>query len=639
MSTNHDSFVKATLVDNSVISPTPDPTPVGFTYLQPFFSHKGEDNVIKRFSGIGSFTREYGSDIDAVKKFGHGGLIASEILSGGGVVDGCRLMPTGAKAAGVVLCVGIGSLGEGIAAKKYVRIITKPVVSGGELVNLKPYMTDADGVVITVVPVIDPEDPPLTAPDHYYVYPLVVAYATGRGTYGNDFGMKIELDSARDGKNPDGRRYITRFYDGSVILGDAFDFISASFNPDAVAIPGSEIPDSYDIVLDKFKTSFYLPVVSYYSSENYETILDELKGFAGLTVPDKEKYLIDFLFGVALKNQSYAKIVFESVSLLEDGLVSFVGGNDGDLYDETMVDDNGTMRMQKDISREQLLVAFYSGTIDSNIYDARIIDAGITLDAWWPIAVKEAMVGVFGEEVRDDIFVICDLGEGVSTLSQATTAAAGLVSAVGHPYGSVAINIHNGVTRNRVKNIRTSGNYEIASGLPTLYRTKGPFTVYAGYQSGRVRNMTFDFYPKVIKNDIEIKPLRDSNLVFAMKLDRSKDFFFMSDDSQYKTDYSVLGSTRNLIFAGEVIRTVRKVLVKYSFHPENAAGAIPQATTELTTLFSSRWFPNNIPIAFSIFQTRNDKINKNASVNISIEFPDVIETWKVTITANRQPLV
>ena len=113
----------------------------------------------------------------------------------------------------------------------------------------------------------------------------------------------------------------------------------------------------------------------------------------------------------------------------------------------------------------------------------------------------------------------------------------------------------------------------------------------------------------------------------------------MSDDSQYKTEYSVLGSTRNLIFAGEVIRTVRKVLVKYSFHPENAAGAIPQATNELNTLFAGRWFPNGIPISFTIFQTRNDKINKTASVNLSIQFPDVIETWNVTITANREPLV
>lgn len=637
MSTNHDTFVKTTLIDNSIVQPTPEPTPIGFTYLQPFFSKKGEDGVIKRFSGIGTFSLEYGDDVDNVKKYGHGGLVASEVLSGGGVVDACRLMPSAAKIAGIVIGIGIGSFGVGAAAKKYVRIVTKAIgtsVAG----NLMPYMIDPAGTVITTIPEDDPENP-ATAPLYYNVYPLLVATATGKGTFGNDYGVSITLDTSRDGKNTDGRRYIIRFYDGAVILGDAFDFISAAFNPEAVAIPGSEIPDSYDYVYDKFKSTFYLPVNSYYSSDNYETIVDELKDFAGLTDVEKEKHLIDFIYGVELKNQDYEKIVFESASILDAGLIRLTGGTDGDLYSEVMMNDGGVQRKTKDVVREQLLIAFYSGQIDQNIYDHRIIDAGITLDAWWSDKVKETMVGVFGEEVRDDIFVYCDLGEGVETLSQAMSAATNLISKVSHPYGSVGIMIHNGLTKNRVKNIRTTGCYEIASGLPTLYRGIGPFTVYAGYQAGRVRNMKFDFYPKVVKNEIEIKPIRESNLIFAMKLDRSDNFFFMSDDSQYKTDFSVLGSCRNLIFAGEVVRTVRKVLIKYSFHPENAAGAIAGATNELNTIFAGRWFPNNIPIVFNIFQTRNDKINKNASVKIDLSFPDVIETWSVTITANRQPLV
>jgi hypothetical protein len=637
MSTNHDTFVKTTLIDNSIVQPTPEPTPVGFTYLQPFFSAKGEDNIIKRFSGIGTFSLEYGDDIDNVKKYGHGGLVASEVFSGGGVVDACRLMPADAKAAGSVIGIGIGSFAAGANGKKYVRIVTKPVGTS-QLSTLAPYMIDPAGTVITTAPVEDPEDPP-TAPLYYTVYPLLVAQATGKGTFGNNYGVSITLDSSRDGKQSDGRRYVIRFYDGSVVLGDSFDFISASFNADAVVIPNSEIPDSYDYVYDKFAKTFYLPVKSYYSSENYELILEALKDFADLTNPDTEKYLIDFIYGVALKNQDYANIVFESASILEAGLIKFQGGTDGDLFSETIVTVNGVQRKRKDVVREELLIAFYSGQIDKNIFDHRIIDAGVTLDAWWSQAVKETMVGVFGEEVRDDIFIYVDLGEGVETLSQAMSAAEGIVSAISHPTGSVGIVIHNGLTRNRIKNIRTTGCYEIASGLPSLYRGTGPFTVYAGYQSGRVRNMKFDFYPKVVKNEIEIKPIRESNLIFAMKLDRSEDFFFMSDDSQYKDEYSVLGSCRNLIYAGEVIRTVRKVLVKYSFHPENAAGAIAGATNELNTLFAGRWFPTNLPIIFSIFQTRNDKLNKNASVKIDITFPDVIETWSVTITANRQPLV
>lgn len=633
MAVNHDTFVNVNLIDESVIPPDPDPTPVGFSFLQPFFSKKGLDNVIKRFSGSGTFVREYGNDVDSTNKYGHGGLIAREILSGGGVVDACRLMPQDAKIASVVVGIAIGDHDD----KKYVRIVSKQFDFTKSVdLNMVTYMIDAAGDVITEIP----SNGSTEAPTYYTVYPLIIAKAKGRGTYGNEFGIKIELDTSREGRVKDGRRYAVRFFEGSNILGDSFEFVSASFNPAAVAVPGSDIPDSYDIVFERFARIFRLPVDSYYSSENFESIVDELKSHAGLTpsLEEEEKYMIDIFQGIATKDQDYDDIVFESPAASK-GIIKFSGGDDGDIFsNEVITEGPNAGKKKKDVVREDLLVAFYSGNIDKNLFDQRIIDAGVTLDAWWPTKVKETMAGIFGQEVRDDIFAYLDLGEGIYDRTTAETAAKGLAASISHPYGSVAINIHNGTTRNRIRNIRTSGNYEIASALPTLYRVQGPFTIHAGYISGRVRNMDFDFYPKVVKDDLEIAPLREAKLIFAMKLDRSDDFFFMSDDSQYNTDFSVLGSTRNLIYAGEVMRTVRKVLVKYSFHPDSAEVAISQATEELNTIFSGRWFPSNLPISFNIFQTRNDKINKTASVSLAIQFPDVVETWKVTITANRQPL-
>jgi len=634
MAVNHDSFVKTTLVDESILTPAPEATVVGFSYLQPFFSRKGLDNVITRFTGVGAFEREYGDDIDSVKKYGHGGLIAREVVSGGGIVDACRLMPENSSKAGIVLGVAIGTHGVGSAAKKHVRVVSKAynnTVSAET--NLKPYMIDAAGEVITEVPDAGEYS---ELPDYYTVYPLIVASAKGRGLYGNDLGIKIELDTSREGKNKDGRRYTVRFYDSSVVLGDAYEFISTSFNASAVAVPGTKIPDSYDVVYKTYAITYRLPITSSYSSENFDSIIDELNTVVGL--PEAEKYLIDVFYGVTAKNQDYSDIVFESLSTMRD-IKRFTGGSDGDLFNESLVTSGPDAgKKKKDVVREELLIAFYSGDIDKNIYDCRIIDCGITLDAWFPSSVKEVMVGVFGAEVRDDVAVYLDCGEGVDNLTAARQFAIGLAGNVSAPYGNVCINIHNGTTRNRTKNLRTSGNYEIASSLPKLYRTYGPFTVHAGFFAGRVRNMTFDYYPRVVKNDLEIAPLREAKLLFAMKLERGENFCFMSDDSQYNTDFSVLGSIRNLIFAGEVIRTIKKVLVKYSFHPDNAAGAIKESTSELDQIFSGRWFPPEMPIVYSIFQTRNDKINNSASVSLAITYPDVIETWKVTITANRQPI-
>ena len=263
MSVNHDSFVQTTLEDNSIVTPSPTPTPTGFSFLQPLFSHKGIDNVIQRFDSVGAFEREYGSDICSVKKYGHGGLIAREILSGGGVVDGCRLMPTDAVKASLILCIAIGTLG----VKKTIRIVTKPYKFDDSLdANLNPYMIDNSGTKITAVPVVDLT---ATAPQYFNVYPLIASYAKGSGSYGNDIGLEIKLDTSREGKNKDGRRYSIKCYDGTTILGDAFEFISASFNPAAVTTPSSTTPDSYDVVFDRYSQTFELPVKSFYSPENF----------------------------------------------------------------------------------------------------------------------------------------------------------------------------------------------------------------------------------------------------------------------------------------------------------------------------------------------------------------------------------
>lgn len=645
-SVNYDSFVKTTLRDGSILSPTLDPSPVGFSFLQPLFAKKGLDNVITRFTGVGSFEAAFGSDIDAVKKYWHGGLVAREILNGGGAVEACRLMPLDAHKASVILCVNVSAVTDVVVGQD--PVTDDDIIEDGKkvIITTKPYdytknyaqnFASSSKTISTI---------------QYTEYPLLALKVTGRGTYGNDIGFRLYPDPERDGrKTGDGARYILDIYErqesGAISkLGNSYEVISAAFNQSAIAIAGSDIPDSFDIVFDQYAAKYKLPVTQEYSPENFVAITESLKDYAGTT----EAVMIDFIrcldhTGTKYPNIELVTAATGAIDTTSNTITYLTGGTDGDMFDNTAVtlyDTDGTTVIgtttKSAACRTQLLIDFYRGLIDDGIYDPRIIDAGVTLDAWWPLEVKKTMVGYFGSEVRDDIYIFVDLGEEVYTLTQAEAVARDIAGSVSHPYGSVTINIHNGLTTNRSRNLRTSGNYEVASSIPSLYNSRGPFTVLAGFISGRVRNMKFDFYPKVVKDNLQIQPLRDKNLLFAMKLDRSGNFYFMSDDSQYASQYSVLGSSRNLIFAGEVIRTFKKVLAKYSFHPGNAAAAIPESTAELKTIFAGSYFPSNIPVTFSIFQTRNDKINKTATVDVSIVFPDMIESWKVTITANRQPI-
>ena len=640
-SVNNDSFVKTTLSDGSILQPTLSPSPVGFSFLQPFFSKKGADNVITRFTGTGAFDLMYGSDLDNVKLYGHGGLIAREVLSGGGLLDACRLMPLDATYASGLLCVCISDE-SAIPAKSGTgtvngrNIIVKSVPYDYTKTHEQNFAPKQ--VVISTV--------------NYTVYPLIALKVDGRGTYGNDIGFRIYPDPSRSGsKTGDGRRYVLDIYERNASgalakLGDHNEVISFSFNQAATAVANMVVPDSFDVIFDKYATDYSLPLAEEYSPENFDTIVEVLKPYVG-TDPAE---MVDFITGYDLSGNLYSKITVltdtvGSIDTTSSNVTYLTGGDDGDMFDNTAVDilDPLTSAVighttKALAAREQLLIDFYSGKIDDNLFDCRIIDCGVTLDASWPVAVKNIMSGYFGAEVRDDVAVILDVGIEVSDLATAQSVSKNLSGSVSHPYGSVAINIHNGKTTNRARNLRTSGNYDVAMALPRLYNSQGPFTVLAGFVSGRVNTMTFDFLPKVVKNDLQIQPLRDANLMFAMKLDRSGSAYYMSDSSQYSTNFSVLGSMRNLIFAGEVIRTFKKILVKYSFFPGDAAAAIPQATSELKTVFAGSYFPVNIPVTFAILQTRNDKLNGTATVNVSIQFPDVIKSWNVSIVANRTPI-
>ncbi len=223
----HDSLVRTTLVDNSIAIPTPDPIQTGFTFLQPFFAKRGRQNEIIRKGGIGAFEREYGNDVDNVTKYGHGGLIAKAVLQGGGIVDACRLMPDDATKSGLVISLILDENGTD----------PKITIHAGAV----------DSTKTTAVNLVKDDAFKLVAADTTTVkrYPIILLESTSTGSFGNSFTAKLSLDTTRDGKNPDGRRYVLDLADAGNRIGDKFEVISFSFNPDAKTTPSSEALDSF----------------------------------------------------------------------------------------------------------------------------------------------------------------------------------------------------------------------------------------------------------------------------------------------------------------------------------------------------------------------------------------------------------
>ena len=492
-------------------------------------------------------------------------------------------------------------------------------------------------------------------------YPLIAIDSKGRGAYGNNLGIRFDYSERRDGKSPDGRRYEMRFYRTNkngipVAIDNRLEHCSFAINPTAVAIPGSNIPDDFNTVYGEYSEKFNIPLNATIILDAYEELIEVLDNYF-----DGDATNIDFIGFKDIKGNPYPRIrvdVADHVDLLHN-IEKLSGGSEGSLSKDWLLEipDGETLNRGAsykeagtDMTKEEaiawvaatkgaLLEEFFKGNIDDNIYDSRIVDSGVVLDCWYPDSVKRVLADEFINKVRDDMGVVLDLGPDVTVLSEVEAKVAQISAYItGEDSGrQVAINIHNVVTTDRAKNVVTSGNYEVAGLLPYVYGVYGPFTALAGAQAGKMRYSTPLYAPKVVRDNLQIKPLQDKNVIFAMKLERGEDYCFMSDDSKYNKDFSVLGSFSNVLYLGEIMRTCRKVLVKKTFDPNGAKGSIASATRELDDIFSKSWFPSKFGLDYTIFQTRDDQINNEASVDMHIYYPDVVGGFNVTIHNNRQP--
>ncbi len=335
----YDNLVETTLVDESQEVPTVESAVIGLSYLAPFFSGRGIDNVIKAYNGIGAFERDFGKDLADVEKYGsHAGFMATEILaSRGSRIHGCRLMPEDATRATIMLGVTIRA-GE-VMTPQYERdnynnyTLTEagekiPKLDGGsnpielagktvkvetaaydpmqtETVNFLPKTTSYD--VSVAQDGSEMED--------WTFYPLFALYAKGRGKYGTDIGFNLQLDAERDGDNEDGRRYVMELYETNakgvnVRLGSSREGISFSFDPEAVVIPGTKITDTYINNFAAYNKDTPVPVGTVYSAVNYNKVKTVLAPYF-----DGDVDLLDLISFKDLGGNDYDRIVRGVTSL------------------------------------------------------------------------------------------------------------------------------------------------------------------------------------------------------------------------------------------------------------------------------------------------------------------------------------
>lgn len=646
-----DHFIDTTIYDESIVIPSDPILPKRLTMLQAIFSSKGKANKIMSYSSPSLVKDTYGQDMDNISKYGQGGLNLVHAMSAGASAEVCRLLPHNAEIGTFLLSLQVKQRDDipvwvrgndnnfsldtnGDRIPKIDPATDEQVTVAGLEFKLKASQglttSDVDGKItvndttgITTIP----------------LYKLV--YHTA-GKCGSDIGHQITNDFNRDDATEDGRRYQMRFFQrdsvGSVNpYGETFFF---TLNPDARIMPGASVTEALSIVYqDRDDNGREREVVCKdFISKNFEY----LNALIAQYVTEGSSLDVDPINCLDKNNKPYDQFVISEdvdTTTFKDNIKFLIGGNDGSLQEGlTVKDEDGnnvvvTAEMVENTKRS-LLVEFFNCTIDPQLFDERLVAADIYFDANydWEV-VKPAMMGIF-RVLRPDIFVVMDIGEAPTVSSAIALVKAAYELVDGATAYTAAVIIHAGVTTDRAIPIRVTATYDYSYGLARCYAQLGTFSVFAGYQVGKVQTMRFDWYPYKDRYDTMIGPLKKLGCIYAMELERNTVWAYMSEPTMYVEKYSKLKSLRNGMVIGDAVRMAKKILIKYVFDNEGADGAIRKATDEIVATVTGR-YPANITVTPLMYRSKRDVQLDTATCDLIYRFPGMIEGWTLNIRARR----
>lgn len=646
-----DAYINTIIYDDSAVVIPDAILPKRLTILQPIFASKGKANIIQDFDSSGQVFTEYGYDVDNLEKYGQGGMNLIHAMGGGASAQVCRLLPTNATVASVLVKL---ALTEHEAVEGHEAVEADPengIEAQDAVASVPAYLT----AKVIVDDNLDPNgDETIEGKVKYdaesktTTVPLFKLVHNGPGLCGNDFGFALQNDYERDGETVDGRRYKLTLYlkdskGQSYKYGDSFYF---SLNPDAKLIEGSEVMENLQIAFPNKDTGGNeRPVLCKpYIMKNYEKMINLIAKYISDTVDpiDIDPLSCTTEDGDAYKIEDGIILDETGNTIGGDAIYYLNGGSDGDLqvgytYNKKVNGVTESVTVTEEMvenTKNSLLNQFFQGQIDPAIFDERMIFSDILFDANYPMEVKQVMLATF-RTLRPDIMVIADIGTSVKNCASAITAVKAVQGYVDGSSGySAAVIIHQGYTTDRALNKHVTGTYDYAFGLAKCYGLLGTFSVFAGYQAGKVTTMEYDWLPYKDEKDTMLTPLRKLGCIFAFKIDRKGTVAYMSEENCYVQETSKLKSIRNGMVIGDAVRLGKSVLIKYVYDNDGAAGAIRKASEELAQRLSGR-YPSNITVTANLYQTERDKLLESSTCDLTYYFPGMTKGWQLNIYAKR----
>lgn len=587
--------------DNSFVSE--DTSGVGTVLFQPFISDKGEDNTIIRYGSLSQFIKQNGEP--NFRKHGQSIYNIVNWLKAGGVVYGSRLMPENATFANLALVIKTKEEEIVDIINHTTRTVLKVATEIVGLENITDKKTFGSVLKDTqIFPEIDDEG--------YRLYPLYTLSAKGRGSYGDQYGIRLNYNNSL------ASTYEFKSYNLSILQKDDRGILReiegpyvVSTNPDAVSMSGSSmfIKNIIESYSDNIECTF--------NEDSYDELLDELvKYLPEGTLPDT----IDFLFCRDADLTQYKDIMLDvdatnkQIERYEG--VSFSQGGDGDFE---LKSKNRAIAIEKELN------AIFTGVKIPQIANKKALPFDVILDANYPNTVK-ANMDTFASTIRQDIIAILDTGLQPSVKStldwrKNDLSMSSYYSAI---YGQHFM-VEDGYTNS---DISVTTTYFLASLIPDMDNRFGIQFPLAGPNRGVLKGFK--------KNSLSYNPdeLEQEDLYInrVNYIVQDYDTTQLSSNLTTQVRTSALSSINNVRVLLKIIRQIETKAKYYMFEFADAA-TLSNFSQDLKFI-ESEWTSNRACSTLSIkpYQTAYDIEQKTARVKVDVVFNGTVE--RVVIEVN-----
>ena len=579
--------IQTNIFDNSERFPVATYADVPTLY-QPFFSERGETDYPREYGTLSSFVEEFG--YPNFRKYGQPIYNAYNWLENGGRVVAVRLMAQDATYSNIVL-----------------NVLTKANDDNTIDIVLKTYFLDGLNDSDTefyenLCNEIKVEDEYPEFKSHF----LMGFRCKGKGVYGNNYAFRITSNSAYR------KTYHFASYNLTMMEVDEAGTLKKSAGPIGCAVcPEAMSNAGNSLFIDQIIADYFPEVKLYYNENVYDELIDDIMLATNNAYDDITT--IDFLLG-----DDHCLVTDDTDNLFSFSGCYFKYGSNGSTGIKAT-------NPETVLIRDDLMLNAFNGTMFPQLYDKKLSEIDVVLDANFNTEIKEMMNDFVSQ--RGDCVAILDTGihsnaSDVVTWKQMYMGIDNYLTSYFSQHLTL-FDTHCG------RDITVPSTYFLAKMIPTNDGSNGIQTTFVGPRRGVITGFkSLSWNP----NDQEKELLYENRINYIEESYGDVKFMGQQTSQSKVTALSDINHVRTML---KIIRSVERLMEKYLFEPATDS-TISSINGSLSSILSE-WVSNGActTCTGTCTQTIIERENKTAHVVLNIVFVDVLEKIIIDVNINR----